>query len=129
MKWLRGKRSPFQDPLDSGEVLARSGVNHLDRMRWVTSGDKSSALGNGRRADRNRRPNVPVGRLDRSAGLPQWLQSIHVSNVRWACGLTQSVAQGVNLHAWLSVAVRSIRKGGNQSGRVILWKKVIELRR
>ena len=49
MRWLRVKRPPFQDPLDSGEVLARSGVNHLDRMRWVTTGDKSSALGNGRR--------------------------------------------------------------------------------
>ena len=122
------KRPPFQDPLDSGGVLARSGVNHLDRMRRVTSGDKSSAPGNGRRYS----PIVIVGQTSLLAAWtarpPPMAQSIYLSKVRWACGLAQSVAQGVDLHAWPSIAGRSIRKGGNQSGRVILWKEVIKLR-
>jgi len=61
-----------------GWVRARSAVNHLDRMRRVTTGDKSSALGNGRRYS----PMVIVGQMSLLAALTARLVSLNGSEHR-----------------------------------------------
>jgi hypothetical protein len=73
---------------------------------------------------------VPAGRLQLSARPNTGHETVKpdVEQDLWVIGRsTQWVPVGVDLHACPSVAVQSIHKGGNEPGRVILRKKVIEV--